>query len=112
MTTSKEILQPKKRNYKHIAINGNVILVKTPVPYKTVRQREYETVEDANNKEYQLNSACKFLYDCMRLLGISKKKAIEQDFTLNLATGEKIIRIAADKLISHEMYMTIQNYNW
>jgi len=102
----------QKQKYKYIEVRGNDIIVKTPVPYKTVRQREYETIQDAENKEYELNSACLFLYDCMKLLGVSQRKAKEQEFTLNLATGEKIERIASHKGISTPMYMAIKKYNW
>jgi len=101
-----------KNEYKYIEVIGNNILVKTPSPYTTVRQREHETLQDAKNKEYQLNSDCCFLYDCMRLLGISKKDAQKQEFTLNIATGEKIERIASYKGISSTMYKIIKNYNW
>jgi len=101
-----------KKKYKYIEVKGNTILVKTPDPYRTVRQREHETIKDAEDKEYQLNAACSFLYDCIKLIGISKKKAQEQEFTLNIATGDKIQQIARNKGISTPMYITIKNYNW
>lgn len=101
-----------KQKKKYIEVKGNEILVKTPSPYTTVRQREHETLQDAKDKEYQLNSACTFLYDCMKLLGISKKKAEQQGFTLNIATGEKIMEAARNKGISNPMYLTISKYDW
>lgn len=101
-----------EKKYKYTEIIGNEILVKTPEPYKTIRQREHETEQDAKNKEYELNQSCMFLYDCMKLLSIPIKKAKEQDFTLNYSTGEKIIRMAANKGISTQMYMAIKNHNW
>lgn len=101
-----------KKNYKYIEVKGNEYLVKTPSPYMTVRQREHETIQDADNKAYELNSACLFLYDCMKLLGISKKKAKAENFTLNISTGEKIISAARNKGISNAMYKVISQYNW
>ena len=101
-----------KKKYKYIEVIGNTILVKTPVPYKTIRQREHETLQDAECKEHDLNASCLFLYDCMRLLGISKKKAKEQEFTLNIATGEKVITAASKKGVSNQMYSVIKRYNW
>lgn len=100
------------KKHKYIELKENTIRVLTPVPYRTQRKYSHESEEDVKDKVYRLNEACKFLYECMRLLGISRRKAREMDFTLNIATGEKIIDMASRRNISHAMFMTIKNYNW
>jgi len=102
----------KSKKLKYVECVGNTIIVKTPNPYKSVKQYPHETDKQAEDKAYLLNQSCAFLYDTLRVLGISKKRAIEEDYTLNTATGEKLIRIAANKGVSNIFYKTIREYNW
>lgn len=98
------------RNYVKIQ-KDKTILVKTPIPYEITAYGDRANsliVAVADN----INDECIFLYDCLRLLGISKKEAIKNDYTLNSDTGEKLIRIASEKNISPELRKVIINHKW
>ncbi len=92
----------KKKHIRKLK-NGH-IKVLTPIPY-IVGCLPDESI-------YRLEQNVQFLYDCFKLLGISKKNAIKNSFTLNLMTGDKLMSLAREKNISHEMIMTIKNHNW
>lgn len=100
------------KKYKYVKVKGNTLVVNTPVPYEVVRQYPHEKDVDGENKAYSLDQSCKFLYDVLRMLGISKKEAIANKYTLNLDTGYKLMAIASQKEISHEMFMVIRKYDW
>ena len=53
-----------------------------------------------------------FLYDVLRVLGISKEEARRMDYTFNRRTGEELSAIARHQNISHEMRMLIINHKW
>ncbi|HLO91532.1 MAG TPA: hypothetical protein VK172_10250 [Lentimicrobium sp.] len=96
--------------------NGT-ILVKTPKPYVVTTFKSHAKREESKgfleNMEHILSEDCKFLYDCLRVLKISKKEAIEKEYTLNLATGEALSDIARHRDdISHTIKMTIIGYKW
>jgi hypothetical protein len=97
---------------KYVKVKGNELIVGTPIPYIIVRQYEHETSESAKNKEYSLNSSCKFFYDILKLLGISKKEAKRLGYTLNLETGIKVLERASKVDVSHEVFMLIKNHRW
>ena len=99
---------------KHYAViqPDKSILVKTPNPYVVDTYKDVNAVvlEDVRHK---LSNACKFLYDCLRMLKITKKQAQQQNLTLNLSTGMKLRDIALHSdFLSHDMKMVIINYNW
>lgn len=108
--------------FKFVKINKKgVITVLTPNPYKvTAYVSIYEkSLTDENirtelygNVLYGLDQSCKFLYDCLRLLGISKKEAKEQNYTLNKATGDKFWSLLNQREISFQFKQIINNYNW
>jgi ABC-type dipeptide/oligopeptide/nickel transport system ATPase component len=91
------------------------ILVKTPVPYVIdVYKDFYEySKEDLEQFRHRMNENTKFLYNCLKMLGISKKEAISKDYSLNLSTGEKLRDISiVNKNISLEMSRLIINHKW
>jgi hypothetical protein len=102
----------RNNKYKYVKVKGNTLVVNTPIPYEVIRQYPHEKDVDAENKAYELDQSCKVLYDVLKMLGISKKEAISKNYTLNTSTGLELVRIAADKEISHEMYMFIRKYDW
>jgi len=88
------------------------ILVRTPNPYVV------DTYKDVNpvileDTRYRLHEACKFLWDCLRVLKISKKVAQDRNYTLNTDTGMKLRSIALNSpFISSQMFKTITYYDW
>ena len=99
---------------KHYAViqPDKSILVKTPNPYIVDTYKD-ESQEVLENVRYGLSNATKFLYDCLRMLRITKKQAQERNFTLNIFTGMALRDIALrSDFLSHEMKMTITNYDW
>ena len=102
----------KNIEYKYLTIKGNSIIVKTPNPYIVILQREHETIDDAKSKLYSLNESCKFLFDMLRVLGVSKKEAKQLGYTLNIDTGNKLSVLAGERNISHKVFMLIRNHNW
>lgn len=100
------------KKYKYVQRKGNTLIVKTPIPYTVVRQYPHESDQDGENKEYSLDQSCKFLYDVLRMLGVSKKEAIANGYTLNTDTGYKLCDLATRKEVSHEMFMLLRKYDW
>lgn len=102
--------------YKYVNYNAKsgVVNVKTPKSYKPNGYRWNELDEDVRNDIlYKLDGRVKFLYNCLAVLGISKKEAIEKELTLNQRTGYSLLTSARGlDHVSHEMYMVIKNYNW
>jgi hypothetical protein len=93
------------------------ILVKTPKPYTVTAYQDltdaYPTLESMRDIEHDLNEHTKFLYNCLKMLGISKSMAVRQRYTLNTDTGDRLSHMALhDERISHEMRMVIRNHNW
>ena len=88
------------------------ILVKTPIPYvvDAYKDSEKDVLEQVR---HQLDEDTRFLYDCLKVLRISKQEAIHRDYTLDTDTGEKLLGIAQHKeCVSHEMHMAIFNHEW
>jgi hypothetical protein len=88
------------------------ILVKTPVPYVV---DAFKDSSDANIQDvrYGLDEHTKFLYNCLKMLGISRKEAILKGYTLNIFTGEALNDIAyKNPKISSEMRTVIFNHKW
>ena len=88
------------------------ILVKTPNPYivDTYRDADDEELDDVR---YRLNESVKFLNDCLRVLGISKKEAREKNYTLNMSTGDEFRRLMVHShSISIEVWKMITQYDW
>ena len=99
---------------KHYAViqADKSILVKTPNPYIVDTYKDVNPVvlEDVRHK---LSNATKFLYDCLRMLRITKKQAQQRNFTLNIFTGMALRDIALrSDFLSHAMKMTNMHYDW
>lgn len=103
--------QIDKTKYPYIEfLNDEMILVNTPNPYTLPIENLKDDIE---NKLHQLNQSVLFLYDCMRILGINEETAMKEDYSLNKATGDKIMDIAMHKKnVSHEFKKLILYYNW
>lgn len=88
------------------------ILVKTPVPYVVDSYKDSEK-DVLDHVRHGLDEDTRFLYDCLKVLGISRKEAILKGYTLNLDTGEKLLSVAQHKeCISHKMRMVVFNHEW
>lgn len=88
------------------------ILIKTPIPYIV---DAYKNTNDVHLKEvcHSLDESTKFLYNVLKLLGISKKTAIAKKYTLNIHTGDELNNIAFyNSAISHKMFTVISTYPW
>lgn len=99
---------------KYIKIRKNkTIMVYTPVPYVVDAYKDLPD-EQLNETAYELHQSCMFLWNCLKLLDISKKEAIEKNYTLNKQTGDALRNIAIhhNHDVSHEFVMTIANHDW
>jgi len=92
-------------------LDSGEIIVNTPNPY-TVSSYKNDGIDKITEVAHDLNDSCQFLYDCLKVLGISKRKAKDNDYTLNIDTGDKLIRLAATRKMSMEMYRVIKNHAW
>lgn len=89
------------------------ILVKTPIPYVVTAYQNNCDDEWIEDIRYCLDEDTKFLYNCLKVLGISKAVAKREEYTLNKATGDKLRSIALNnKGISYEIRQLILNHNW
>ena len=94
----------------YIEIYDTKIIVNTPCPYEISRKDrpDLDDVEINVDWIYEMREKVKYLYDCMRVLGIAKKTAREQCFTLNDRTTEILLDIAGTKFakgeLSHQMF--------
>jgi len=99
---------------KNFAIlrKDRTILVHTPKPY-IVDSYKRATNKELEDVRYELDEHTKFLYNCLKMLGISRKEAIKKRYTLNIHTGDELQHIADHKdNISYEMRMVIFNHKW
>ena len=88
------------------------ILVKTPRTYVVDSYKNSES-DKLENVRHHLDEHTRFLYNCLKVLGVSRKEAILKDYTLDIDTGEKLLCIAQhNESVSHEMKMTIFNHDW
>ncbi len=88
------------------------IKVYTPIPY-IVTAYKNSSQKELDEVQYHLENSVKFLYDCMKVLGITKKCAIEKQYTLNLYTGSEFRHlILENNTISHELKKIIIQYDW
>jgi hypothetical protein len=94
--------------------NDRTILVHTPKPYVVDAYKDSDMFkEELEDIRSELDEHTKFLYNCLRLLGIRRTEAIRENYTLNIDTGEKLLSMAQHKgNISHEMRMVILNHKW
>jgi hypothetical protein len=91
------------------------ILVKTPIPYvvNVYKDPEMVSLDRLMEIKYELEEHTKFLYNCLKMLGISKAMAIKHKYTLNHQTGDALSSIAShNPKISHEMRMVIFRHEW
>lgn len=104
----------RKEIQKYLEITKDKIIVKTPKPYVIPREGriDLENVETDKEFHYSMVQHLKFLYECLRVLGISKKEAIEKSYSLNTSTGDKLMARASAKEISYEMQTLIRNHRW
>jgi hypothetical protein len=103
----------KKMKYKHVAYDDDFIYVNTPAPYKLNRKDRPDLSDEQLHEEmYSLDQSCKFLYEIVRALGISKKKATALQITLNVMSGEKILSLANNKGCSQKLIRIIQEHIW
>ena len=110
------------KTYKYVVVNEKgYIKILTPDPYtlknyvnlfeesKTDTKKHEQFIDLLND----LNESCKFLYNCLKVLGISKETAHRRDYTLNYSTGEKLYSLAINNdNVSREFAKIIKNYNW
>jgi len=88
------------------------ILVKTPIPYVVDAYKDSEQ-DVLEHTRYELDEHTKFLYNCLKMLGISKSEAQRLHYTLNQNTGDRLYTIAINHPhISHEMRQVLGKYNW
>jgi hypothetical protein len=88
------------------------ILVKTPRTYVVDSYKNSES-DELETVRHRLDEHTRFLYNCLKVLGVSRKEAILKDYTLDTDTGEKLLCVAQHKeSVSHEMKMTIFNHDW
>lgn len=71
-------------------------IVPTPVPYIVDLIHERSDSAKAAMQE-QLIENCQVLYDLLAMLGISLKAARAEEYTLNLATRDRLLRIALEQ---------------
>ena len=96
---------------KHLGDNRYKILV--PNPYIVELRADGINPNDLSNKIYRLNEHCKFLYNTLRVLGISKQRAKERDYTLNIYTGDAFSNLLINRDdVSHEFKMMIMKHDW
>lgn len=99
-----------KKVYKYVKLlkDGRVKIL-TPVPY-IIKHFDRENIDDVL---YMYNEDVKFLFNCLSILGITKKEAIDKEYTLNKYTGDELyLRALNSDKISHSFTSIIFKHNW
>ena len=97
---------------KYIEVLEDEVIVKTPRPYEISRKGRVDLESIEENWIYKMEQSVKFLYDVLRLLKIPLVEAKARGYTLNIHTGEDLLRIASQKEISAKMWEVIRDFNW
>lgn len=88
------------------------ILVKTPIPY-VVHAYKDSKKDVLEHTTHELNEHTRFLYNCLKMLGISKSEAQRLDYSLNQDTGNRLYTIAINNpQISCEMCLVLGKHKW
>jgi hypothetical protein len=100
------------KRFPFVKYSNGIITVITPIPYTiNVKDRKL-SAEDLETLMSQINDCVLFLRDVFRVLDIRLKTAKEKNYTLNIATGEALTKIAAERQVSEYMFKIIRDYNW